>query len=161
MTDPIHHLYREHHSWLYQWLKRRLSNSEDAADLAQDTFLRILKRKEHLHFEQPRAILTTVARGVLVNWYQRREIEKAYLETLQIHAGRYEITPEQKLQAIESLCLISQLLNQLSDRQRQTFIWSQLEGLTQQQIAERLGVSTRTVMRDLVSVLSRCLSIIE
>lgn len=161
MSDLIHNLYRNHHSWLYQWLKRRLNNSEDAADLAHDTFVRIIKRQNELYFDQPRAILTTVAKGILINWYQRKSIEKAYLESLLDRHEYDEITPEQKLAAIESLCLISQLLNQLPERQKKVFVWSQLEGLTQQEIATRLNVSTRTVMRDLVSVLAQCLAIMD
>lgn len=161
MSDPVNTLYRQHHSWLYQWLKRRLNHSEDAADLAHDTFIRILKRKDQLYFDQPRALLTTVAKGILINWYQRKSIEKAYLEALSSRPEYDEISPEQKISAIESLCLINQLLNQMPERQQQVFIWSQLEGLTQQEIANRLNISTRTVMRDLVSVLTQCLAIMD
>lgn len=161
MKQPISDLYVNHHSWLYQWLKRRLNHSEDAADLAQDTFLRILKRQDSYYYDQPRALLTTVAKGILINWYQRKAIEKSYLEVLSTQPQCDEITPEQRLEAIEALCLIHQLLNKLSLRQRQVFIWSQLEGLAQQEIANRLGISTRTVMRDVVSVLAQCLAIME
>ncbi|ENX56879.1 MULTISPECIES: sigma-70 family RNA polymerase sigma factor [Acinetobacter] len=161
MSDPINTLYRQHHSWLYQWLKRRLNHSEDAADLAHDTFIRILKRKDQLYFDQPRALLTTVAKGILINWYQRKSIEKAYLEALSGRPEYDEISPEQKISAIESLYLINQLLNQMPERQQQVFIWSQLEGLTQQEIANRLNISTRTVMRDLVAVLTQCLAIMD
>ena len=108
MSDPISTLYRHHHSWLYQWLKRRLNHSEDAADLAHDTFLRILKRKDELYFDQPRAILTTVAKGILINWYQRKSIEKAYLEALSSRPEYDEITPEQKI------CLASSIKSHLS-----------------------------------------------
>lgn len=38
----IERLYEDHHRWLSGWLRRRLGDSRDAADLAQDTFLRIL-----------------------------------------------------------------------------------------------------------------------
>ena len=34
--------YRAHHGWLVHWLQRRLGNAFDAADLMQDTFLRLL-----------------------------------------------------------------------------------------------------------------------
>ncbi|EPF75636.1 sigma-70 family RNA polymerase sigma factor [Acinetobacter rudis] len=161
MSEQIHQLYQGHHTWLYQWFKRRLNNSEDAADLAQDTFLRIMKRQEALHFEQPRAILTTVAKGILFNWYKRQEIEKAYLEALENRPEEYERSPEHVVEAVEALFLISELLDQFSDRERQIFLWSQLDGISQVEIAKRLNISTRTVMRDLTKVLSKCISIIE
>lgn len=161
MSEQIHQLYQGHHTWLYQWFKRRLNNSEDAADLAQDTFLRIMKRQEALHFEQPRAILTTVAKGILFNWYKRQEIEKAYLEALENRPEEYERSPEHVVEAVEALFLISELLDQFSDRERQIFLWSQLDGISQVEISKRLNISTRTVMRDLTKVLSKCISIIE
>ena len=161
MSEQIHQLYQGHHTWLYQWFKRRLNNSEDAADLAQDTFLRIMKRQEALHFEQPRAILTTVAKGILFNWYKRQEIEKAYLEALENRPEEYERSSEHVVEAVEALFLISELLDQFSDRERQIFLWSQLDGISQVEIAKRLNISTRTVMRDLTKVLSKCISIIE
>ena len=40
-------LYRQQHSWLTRWLRLRLNCSQSAADLAQDTFLRLLN-KQHV-----------------------------------------------------------------------------------------------------------------
>ena len=162
MLNPIERLYMDHHGWVYQWLKRRLSNNQDAADLAQDTFVRLLKRQHDYHYEQPRALLTTIAKGLLLNWYQRQQIEKAYLEALAAAPRRYDdISPERRLQAIKALCLLNKLLLQMPARQRQSLIWSQIDGLSQQEIARRQGVSTRTVMRDLLAAISLCLAQIE
>ena len=45
-SSPLHReistLYAGHHGWLQGWLRSRLGNAFDAADLAQDTFVRIL-----------------------------------------------------------------------------------------------------------------------
>ncbi|MFJ1571198.1 sigma factor [Pseudomonas sp. NPDC088322] len=39
----IHGLYVEHHAWLKRWLWQRMGCRSDAADLTQDTFLRLLR----------------------------------------------------------------------------------------------------------------------
>jgi hypothetical protein len=39
---PFESLYAEHHGWLHGWLRKKLGNAGDAADLAHDTYLRIL-----------------------------------------------------------------------------------------------------------------------
>lgn len=39
--QPIDSLYRDHHGWLQGWLRHRLGDRERAADIAQDTFLRL------------------------------------------------------------------------------------------------------------------------
>jgi hypothetical protein len=46
--DP-HTLYSHHHGWLRAWLQRRLGCRDEAADLAQDTFLQVLLRPQALH----------------------------------------------------------------------------------------------------------------
>jgi RNA polymerase sigma factor (sigma-70 family) len=158
MDKEIERLYTDHHSWVYYWLRKRLNQSDDAADLAQETFVRIVRHQKTLRFDEPRALLTTIAKRILINWYHRQSIEKAYLETIAADADRYdEITPERHLQVIEALSLIDSLLNKMSARQRQTFIMSQIEGLSQQEIAASLNVSVRTVMRDLTGAVSMCL----
>jgi RNA polymerase sigma-19 factor, ECF subfamily len=81
-TSPrMRDLYSDHRAWLHGWLSRRLRCAWDAADLTQDTFARIWARRDLTGIREPRAFLTTVAHGLLVNFRRRREIEKAYLAT--------------------------------------------------------------------------------
>ncbi len=72
--QEVHTLYRDHHSWLQGWLRKKLGNAFDAADLAQDTFLRVLTARDKgrdADLREPRAYLTTVAGRVLLNHYRR------------------------------------------------------------------------------------------
>lgn len=161
VNTVIGQIYQQHYPWLHTWLKKRLNNSHTAADLAHDTFVRILSKQDVLNFEQPRALLTTVARGILVNWFQRQAVEQAYLDMLALQPEYYMPSPEQQIQSVESLVLIFQALANMTERQQQSFIWSQLEGLNYQQIADRQQVSVRTVMRDVSTALVHCLSIID
>src|SRR5690606_40403318 len=78
----IESLYCDHHGWLQAWLRRRLGNSSDAADLAHDTFLRILGRGQREQIWEPRAYLATIANGLVVSHWRRRELERAWLEAL-------------------------------------------------------------------------------
>ncbi|EJT83207.1 ECF subfamily RNA polymerase sigma-24 factor [Pseudomonas putida S11] len=69
-------LYREHRGWLETWLRRRMGNAWDAADLSQDTFLRILASAQPLaDIREPRAYLLTVGKRLLSNFHQRRSLE--------------------------------------------------------------------------------------
>ena len=51
---------------------------------------------------------------------------------------------------------IDRALARMKPRIRETFILRHLDGLDQAQIAERLGVSLRTVQQDLVQALLAC-----
>ena len=63
--DPaaIGQLYQAHHSWLRGWLSRRTGCHERAADLAQDTFVRLLNARQQQTLQQPRAYLSSIARS--------------------------------------------------------------------------------------------------
>ena len=82
-VDVVHNLYASHHGWLRNWLRKRLGNTFDAADLAQDTFIRIIEARrkpgaQELTLHEPRAYLTTVARHVLCNHHRRQSLERAW-----------------------------------------------------------------------------------
>ncbi|MFK7462894.1 sigma factor, partial [Pseudomonas sp. Env-10] len=67
-SNPVEVLYNDHHHWLTGWLRRKLGCPEKAADLAQDTFIRVLSAREAPTLIEPRAFLTTVAKRVLFNF---------------------------------------------------------------------------------------------
>src|ERR1700756_5510846 len=60
-ADPfvIHHeahvLYEDHHCWLQGWLRRRLGNAADAADLAHDAFLRLILKPDPKGYDRASA----------------------------------------------------------------------------------------------------------
>ena len=60
LHDAVSHLYQDHHGWLQGWLRRRLGCAENAADLAQDTFVKVLVSRQAARIDEPRAFLTTI-----------------------------------------------------------------------------------------------------
>ncbi|MGH8405954.1 MAG: sigma-70 family RNA polymerase sigma factor, partial [Pseudomonas sp.] len=126
------------------------------ADLAQETFVRLLNARKQQALLQPRAYLSSIARSLMIDQYRRRELERAYLESL-AHFPQVELPSEEtRLLILDSLERIDRLLDQLKPRVREAFLLAQLDGLTCQQIALRLGVSKATVERDLAKALHAC-----
>ena len=66
-AHPVESLYQAHHSWLTGWLRRKLGCPDSAADLAQDTFIKVLTARDPPVIIEPRAFLTTLAKRVLFN----------------------------------------------------------------------------------------------
>lgn len=150
-------MYCDHHGWLQRWLGFKLGNASDAADLAHDTFLRLLGRSDLHTVREPRALLTTVAKGLLVNRYQRQALERAYLEALAALPEPLAICPAQRLLILETLHEIDAMLDALPARVRQAFLLAQLDGLAYADIAARLGVSLITVKRYMKQAFLQCL----
>lgn len=151
-------LYRAHHGWLESWLRRRMGNAWDAADLSQDTFLRVMASAQPLaEIHEPRAYLLTVGKRLLSNFHQRRSLEKAYLEALMQLPDQHAPSPEQRWLLLETLQALDELLAGLKPAVRKAFLWSQLEGLSYAQIASRLGVCERSVKRYMAQAYEHCL----
>ena len=156
--DAVHLLYRAHHGWLHNWLRGKLGNSCDAADLAQDTFLRVLRHRQELDaLREPRAYLTTIAKRLLLNHHRRRSVEQAYMEALALMPEALAPSAEQRLIILETLQEIEEMLAGLSLPARQAFLMAQLEGLSHAEIASRLDVSLRTVHRYIAKGFEQCI----
>lgn len=156
--QTLHALYRDHNGWLQNWLKRRLGNAWDAADLSQDTFLRVLASAQPLaEVHEPRAYLLTVGKRLLSNFYARRSLEQTYLQALAQLPEESMPSPEQRWLLLETLQALDELLDGMAGVVRRAFLWSQLEGLGYREIAERLKVSERTVKRYMAQAYEHCL----
>ncbi|MEH6567290.1 MAG: sigma-70 family RNA polymerase sigma factor [Halopseudomonas sp.] len=153
-------LYSEHHSWLVGWLRYKLGCLHDAADLAQDTFVRVLTSRElqtDQPLREPRAFLLTVAGRLVSNHFRRRSLEQAWLETLAALPEQQMPSPEVQASLLQSLHEVDVMLDGLAARVRQAFLLAQLEGLTYAQIAERQQVSVRTVKRYMAEAYEQCI----
>ncbi|MDR5171880.1 sigma-70 family RNA polymerase sigma factor [Methylobacillus flagellatus] len=152
-------LYTEHHGWLQGWLRKRLGCVFEAADLAHDTFVRIAVQHELENLREPRAYLTTVAHGLMVNQLRRRKLEQAYLAAL-AQAPAHEIpSPEAQAMLLETLLEIDALLDGLPGKVRMAFLMVQLEGASHADIARRLDVSVSSVRKYIMRALAHCLSV--
>lgn len=153
-------LYGDHHPWLLGWLRRKLSGSDHAADLAHDTFVRVLTAQTEqraLVLREPRAYLTTVARNLLINHVQRLSLEQAWMDAMAQLPEPMAPSPEQQLLILETLHQIDAMLNGLPPKVREAFLLSQLDGLSYAQVAQQLGVTDRTVKRYMAQAFAQCI----
>lgn len=157
VREQAQELYSHHHGWLYGWLLKKIGCSYRAADLSHDAFVKILKKRQVLEIREPRAYLTTIAHGLVVNHWRRLDIEKAYLEALSNIPEEQYPSAESNCAVIEILVQIDAALDSLPDRVRQAFLWSQLDGLSYRIIAEKLSVSERSVKKYMAQAMLQCL----
>ncbi|WNJ84575.1 sigma-70 family RNA polymerase sigma factor [Pseudomonas canadensis] len=155
-TAAVQNIYEQHHSWLHGWLKGRLHNACDAADVAHDTFVRILGGRHAAQIVEPRDYLATIARGLVIDRYRRHAIEQAYKQTLAERPEAIAISEEDRAIIIETLVAVDKALSVLGERARRIFMLSQIEGLTYQQIADQLQVSLTTVKKHMIRALTEC-----
>jgi RNA polymerase sigma factor (sigma-70 family) len=145
-----HALYEDHHGWLQSWLRRRLGNAADAADLAHDAFVRLIVKPAPRGFATPleaRSYLKRMAQGMCVDLWRRREVEQAWLDALAAKPELYEPCPEHRAIVVETLVEIDAWLGQLPEKVGHAFILAQIHGTPTREIAAELAVSERMVQK--------------
>jgi RNA polymerase sigma factor (sigma-70 family) len=157
-SDEVVDLYRHHHRWLSGWLRKKLGNGFDAADLAHDTFIRLMSRVDHGVIAEPRAYLASIAHGLVVNHWRRLAVERAYLETLATLTPNLHPSPEERALMLEALTELDALLDALNPKARKAFLLAQLDGWTYAQIATELRVSERMVKKYMAQAMLHCLT---
>lgn len=147
-SEYFNSLYSDHHGWLYSVLYRRLGNSFDAADLVQDTFIKVLLKPVAFDNEAgARIYLNKVSKRLCIDLWRRREVEREWLERQAAQPEAFAISIEQQYVLLEILQQLDQMLRDLPEKVATTFLLSQLKGMTYKQIAHILSVSERMVKK--------------
>ncbi len=156
VQQELHCFYTDHQSWLIGWLRCRVGCAQQAADIAQDTFVRVLSARESLDFTNAKAMLTVIARGLVIDHFRRGALERAYLEALQRLPEACASSPETHLLVLETLIEVDKLLDGLPRKARRAFLLAQLDGLTYAQIATELGVSVSSIQQYMIRAYRAC-----
>lgn len=155
--DEVGKLYAAHYGWLKNWLRHRLGDTHQAADVAQDTFLAVLVMTLSEPIREPRAFLATIARRQVSHLRRRQALEAAYLAALATLPEDLAPSPEQRALALEVLQEIDAALAELPHKARAAFLLAHLEGLRYADIAVRLDVSPARVKQYLTRANRHCL----
>lgn len=150
-------LYVENHSWVQQWITRRLGNASDAAELAQDVFVRLLAQPREFDSDgHARAWLSRVSLHLCVDFWRRKQLERAWLDALAQVPEQHWPSQEQQAIILETLGQLQDLLERLPLRVAEAFSLSQLHGMGYREIGELLGVSERTVTKYIAQAMFQC-----
>lgn len=92
----------------------------------------------------------------MFHFQRRRALERDYLKRLALLPAALAPSPEEQALLVESIVRIDRALHGLPLPVKDAFLCNQLEGMPHEAIAERLGVSTRTVARYITRALTQC-----
>jgi RNA polymerase sigma-70 factor, ECF subfamily len=130
-------VYEGFHAELRRFIIGRVSDASAADDILQEVYLRI-----HTHIDSLRdcsrlqAWVYQIARNAIIDYYRSRRPAAELPESLPLPVNPDENTAETELAAS-----LSGMINDLPEKYRQALSLTTFEGLTQQEVAERLGLS--------------------
>jgi RNA polymerase sigma factor (sigma-70 family) len=147
-----------HEAQLRKWLGARFPSVADHDDLVQESFLRLLRARTAGRIENTRAFLFTVARNVALNHIrQRRRLHPDGMA--EIESG---VVPDDRADTTEAVArrqevgLLHEALAALPERCREVFVLRRIHGMSQKDIAARLGIAEKTVENHSLLALERC-----
>jgi RNA polymerase sigma-70 factor (ECF subfamily) len=155
----VEKLFAEHGRALQAYLYRRLKSKSDAPDLAQEVYVRMLQVSNPEAIRDPQLYLYTVASNLVKEHAlsERRQGNRVELDETAVHEWLGKLpSVDTELETSELTKRLDAALGQLPGRWRTALILQYRYGLTYQQIAERLGVSSNMVKKYLAQGLGHC-----
>jgi len=160
-TDFIAALFERHRRSLLWYLTRLVPNRADAEEVAQEAFVRLLGAAQlETDASRARNYLFATATNLARDNYRRRSAraESAHvaLDDLQLEAD--DPQPERLIDAESCRRIVDSALRDLQPRARRAFLLYVQEELTYERIALELGVSKKTIERDIALSVALCRS---
>ncbi|WP_262376891.1 MULTISPECIES: RNA polymerase sigma factor [unclassified Pseudomonas] len=161
-TEELEVAFRAHATELRSFLHRQLRNPETAADLTQETYLRLLRQPPRKPVLNLRGFIFKVARNLAIDHARSRQTRERLDEGT---AYLYEVTGESPalfdvVVAQQELAAMAHALHRLPTQCQEIFTLCRLQNLPHKEVALQLKVSVSTVEKQLaiaLDFLSQCL----
>jgi RNA polymerase sigma factor (sigma-70 family) len=157
----IEQLFRDRHRSLYSFFLRRTRSAPDAAELAQEVYLRMLRIQDYEAIREPEHYLLTVAKNLL--W------EHAAAARQQRGSGTVPaedpVCQEElavlpafgvQLDGEKRVARLREVLAELPAKAQAAMVLHYWHGQSYEEIAEQLGVSTHMVKKYVTQSLAHC-----
>jgi RNA polymerase sigma-70 factor (ECF subfamily) len=148
-------LYLAHRGEIQDYLDRRLRCKETAADLTQDTFMRLSEQMGRTRIDNFRAYLYSAARNLFIDHTRRQQHRQGEALDEQAAQAVEPGTPtlEQAAIARQQLATLNNVIQNMPAACREVFMLVRVEGLTYVEIGERLRISPKTAYSRMVRAL--------
>jgi RNA polymerase sigma factor (sigma-70 family) len=152
-----------HQRPLKSWLRSRFPWLVEVDDIAQEAVFRLWRRQKKegaTPLKSPKAALFSIARNAVVDLARHRAVAKTdcVAEMGELHVLDEGADVIQTVTARQELEFFADALRSLPDRCRQVLTLTKIYGLSEREVAERLGISENTVRTQVVRGMERCVN---
>lgn len=136
-----------HEAMLRAWLKAQFPAAADIDDLVQEAYVRVLRARATGPIISPKAFLFATARNLALMQLRHRAVERtdALAETDCSRILDESSDVSGAVAHAEELQLLTQAIQSLPTRCRQILTLRKIYGMSQRDVAARLGISEHTV----------------
>lgn len=152
----IKNVYLNNYSELRNRLRAHLGSYHQADDILHDTWIQLQQAKP-VTVTRPLAYLFRMAKNISISEFRRQAIFDVDTEAL-LHFTDDALGPEEHSFVADEIKQLNRALDNLPSRRREILVAHRLYGVSKQELAERFGVSTRTIEKELKSALEFAVS---
>jgi RNA polymerase sigma factor (sigma-70 family) len=159
-ADTVSRLFREHNRALVGYLRARLRCENEAKEVAQEAYVRLLQLHQPGTPSLLRAYLFKTATNLAIDRLRRRAVRDR-AQNIEIFdevmpPRNTAQSPEQQLLTQEVTGLLLKSLQELPDKCLLVFRLHRLDGIDQREVARQLGFSARMVRRYVTYAMTYC-----
>lgn len=150
----VQQLFRRYNGDLKRYLRRRGASAETAADLTQETFLRLLTASPLGPVDNVQAYIFRTANNLSIDFARRQRVlpfldnSEEVLDKLMDEAP----SPERVVVSRQELAILQIALEQVPQTPRRVFL-ARLDGRTFEEIGRAVGIPTQTAFSQMVRVM--------
>lgn len=158
--EAFAYVFKTFYSPLFNYAGRILRDEEQANDVVQDTFCRLYENRSNItiHISLKSYLYRSIYNNC-IDLIRHKKVANAYVDAkmLDFYFSRIIQLPEAELKMLDEDIgeAIREAIAHLPERCRQIFCLSKLEGLSNKQIAEQLGISVKTVETQMTTAFVR------
>jgi RNA polymerase sigma-70 factor (ECF subfamily) len=150
----------ENERGIKRFLSRFFSRAQDVDDLAQETFLRAFAAEAERDVLSPRAFLYRIAKNLALNERDRLSNRTTrYMEDFPdptVLGTRGQVSGEDVVEGRQKMAMFAEAVSALPPQCRRVFLLRKVHGLSQRDVAQRLGLSVSTVEKHVALGLLKC-----
>jgi RNA polymerase sigma-70 factor (ECF subfamily) len=146
--------FTENRDALRRRIGRFIHRSADVEDLLQDVFLRAYAAEARQHIDHPKAYLFRAARNIALNELASRKTRSVRsvedFDDPDVIGSDMQPGVEQQVAARQRLGLFARALDSLPEQCRRVMVLRKVEGMSQREISQTLGIAESTVEKHLI-----------
>ena len=149
--DHIFSLYKER---LYAFAIGYLKVTEDAKELVQEVFVKVWENRNRLDETRSfNAYLFTIAKNLILNFFRKKANQQSFIEYIKQNTGLTYSNADEELEYEDLLKTANSYIELLPGRRKEIYRLSREKGLSNEEIAQALKISKKTVENQLTLAL--------
>jgi RNA polymerase sigma-70 factor (ECF subfamily) len=152
----VRQLFEQHNRALVGFLSARLNSVQEARDVAQEAYARLLQIDQPGAVSFLRAYLFQIAANLAIDRLRQRRVREQGTPTAFFEALLTQASPERIVLADQQLAVLAAALEELPDKCREAFAQHYLADQSFREIAASMGIGHRMVQKYVARALAHC-----